>query len=189
MLQDFERVRAIFEIAVTQALDMPEIVWKAYIDFEAEEGDREKTRSLYERLLERTGHYKVYNSYAHMEASVLGGGEDEDGNEIEGEAGDLEKARDVYRRGYSDLRARGEKEDVSAVFCNEKNKLELISQRAALLAEWKKFEIEHGTAEDVAKVQEMMPQMRKKWRKAVDDGVGLEECELLLRRRPSWAPQ
>lgn len=27
-VEDFERVRAIFELAVTQNLDMPEIVWK-----------------------------------------------------------------------------------------------------------------------------------------------------------------
>lgn len=48
-----------------------------------------------------------------MEMSTLGGGEDEDGNEIEGEAGDAELARAVFERGYKDLRARDEKEDVS----------------------------------------------------------------------------
>lgn len=113
-VEDFERVRAIFELAVQQPLDMPEIVWKAYIDFEAGEGERERTRHLYERLLERTSHVKVYISYALMEVSTLGGGEDEDGNEIEGEAGDAELARAVFERGYKDLRTRGEKEDVSA---------------------------------------------------------------------------
>jgi crooked neck len=41
---------------------------------------------------------------------------------------------------------------------------------------WKKFEVQYGTAEDEAKVQEMMPTTRKKWRKA-EDGVNLEECE------------
>jgi crooked neck len=112
-VEDFERVRAIFELAVQQPLDMPEIVWKAYIDFEAGEGERERTRHLYERLLERTSHVKVYISYALMEVSTLGGGEDEDGNEIEGEAGDAELARAVFERGYKDLRTRGEKEDVS----------------------------------------------------------------------------
>jgi hypothetical protein len=88
---------------------------QAYIDFEAGEGERERTRSLYERLLERTAHVKVYISYALMEVSTLGGGEDEDGNEIEGEEGDPEVARAVFARGYKELRARGEKEDVSAV--------------------------------------------------------------------------
>jgi crooked neck len=73
-VEDFKRVRAIFELAVQQELDMPEIVWKvgfiqppiktsadnqAYIDFEAGEGERLRARELYERLLERTSHVKV----------------------------------------------------------------------------------------------------------------------------------
>ncbi|WWC65224.1 pre-mRNA-splicing factor CLF1 [Kwoniella dejecticola CBS 10117] len=157
-VEDFERVRAIFELAVQQSLDMPEIVWKAYIDFESGEGEREKTRSLYERLLERTSHVKVYISYALMEISVLGGGEDEDGNEIEGEAGDAELARAVFARGYKDLRTKAEKED-----------------RALLLEAWKSFEQEHGTPENLAKVEEMMPTTRKRWRKAEDGSDMLVE--------------
>ncbi|WWC92353.1 pre-mRNA-splicing factor CLF1 [Kwoniella dendrophila CBS 6074] len=157
-VEDFERVRAIFELAVQQSLDMPEIVWKAYIDFESGEGERERARSLYERLLERTSHVKVYISYALMEVSVLGGGEDEDGNEIEGEAGDPELARAVFARGYKDLRAKAEKED-----------------RALLLESWKSFEEQHGTPEELAKVEEMMPTTRKRWRKAEDGSDQLEE--------------
>jgi crooked neck len=39
-LDDLERARAIFELAVSQPiLDMPELLWKAYIDFEEEEGE------------------------------------------------------------------------------------------------------------------------------------------------------
>lgn len=68
---------------------------------------------MYERLLERTSHVKVYISYALMEISTLGGGEDEDGNEVQGEAGDEDMARSIFERGYKDLRTRGEKEDVS----------------------------------------------------------------------------
>jgi crooked neck len=92
---------------------MPEIVWKAFIDFESGEGERERARNLYERLLERTSHVKVWISFALMEISTLGGGEDEDGNEIEGEDGEPALAREVFERGYKSLRARGEKEDVS----------------------------------------------------------------------------
>lgn len=62
-LGDIERTRAIFELAVQQSLDMPELVWKAYIDFEAGEGEREKTRALYERLLQKTAHVKVSYPY------------------------------------------------------------------------------------------------------------------------------
>jgi crooked neck len=59
-LGDDDRARAIFELAVSQpALDMPELLWKAYIDFEFELGEFERTRKLYERLLQRTEHVKV----------------------------------------------------------------------------------------------------------------------------------
>ena len=37
-------------------------VLQAYIDFEIAEGERERTRALYERLLERTRHVKVCES-------------------------------------------------------------------------------------------------------------------------------
>lgn len=57
---DTERARAIYELAVAQPrLDMPELLWKAYIDFEISLGEAEKARQLYERLLERTHHVKV----------------------------------------------------------------------------------------------------------------------------------
>jgi crooked neck len=38
---------------------MPELLWKAYIDFEVGLNETEKARELYERLLERTLHVKV----------------------------------------------------------------------------------------------------------------------------------
>jgi crooked neck len=154
LLEDLVRVRALYELAVQQDLDMPELVWKAYIDFEIEEGERERARHLYERLLERTGHYKVFISYALMEASALGGGEDEDGNELDAVPGDDARARAVFERGYKDLRARGEKED-----------------RALLLEAWEKFEEEHGSDEDRAEVAKLKPQTRRRWRPR-GDGSG-----------------
>lgn len=59
-LGDVERARAIYELAVGQpVLDMPEVVWKAYIDFEVEQEQVANVRKLYRRLLERTHHVKV----------------------------------------------------------------------------------------------------------------------------------
>ena len=49
---------------------MPEVLWKAYIDFEVEQEEWERTRILYERLLEKTKHLKVWFSYAKFEISV-----------------------------------------------------------------------------------------------------------------------
>jgi crooked neck len=59
-LNEFDRARAVFELAIAQAvLDTPELLWKAYIDFEIAEGEYQRTRDLYERLLNRTKHVKV----------------------------------------------------------------------------------------------------------------------------------
>ena len=43
---------------------------QAYIEFELSEGEYERTRQLYERLLDRTKHLKVWISYAKFESSV-----------------------------------------------------------------------------------------------------------------------
>ena len=71
VLGDIERARAIYELAVSQpSLEMPEIVWKAYIDFEIKEQEFSKARDLYKRLLEHTQHVKVWVSWAKFELSV-----------------------------------------------------------------------------------------------------------------------
>ena len=60
LLGDVDRARAIYELAITQpALDMPEVLWKSYIDFEIEQEEHENARNLYRRLLQRTRHVKV----------------------------------------------------------------------------------------------------------------------------------
>ena len=82
-LGEEERARGVFELAVARPmLDMPEVLWKAYIDFEIENEAAERVRALYERLLEKTTHVKVWASFAQYEAST----------------GNVERARDVFRR-------------------------------------------------------------------------------------------
>jgi crooked neck len=93
-----ERCRAIFELAIAQpALDMPEMLWKGYIDFEIEEGESENARKLYERLLERTGHVKVWISYAQFEGTEIGNG--------------VETARSTFNKAYYQLKDDGLKEE------------------------------------------------------------------------------
>ena len=98
---------------------MPELLWKAYIDFETEEGEREKARGLYERLLKLSGHVKVWISYALFEATPLplpraerDDEEEEEEEEVPMVEGDVEKAREVLHRGYQDLKSRGLKSEV-----------------------------------------------------------------------------
>ncbi|TFY58476.1 hypothetical protein EVJ58_g6398 [Rhodofomes roseus] len=159
-LEDFARTRAIFELGVTQQpLAMPEVLWKAYIDFEIEEGNREGARALYERLVALSGHWKVWIAYAEFEAAPIPVArelreereEEEEEEETEMVPGDVERARQVFERGYADLRKQG-----------------LKDERAALLEVWKTFEEKNGTPEDVQKVQSKIPIVSARRVKASD---------------------
>jgi len=124
-LADYSRARGIFELGVSQSpLSMPELLWKAYIDFEVEEGERSHARALYERLTATSGHWKVWVAYAMFEAQPIQPPrdereEDEDGDDGDEEKepkmveGDLELARQVFQRGYKDLKGKGLKNEVS----------------------------------------------------------------------------
>ena len=114
-LQDFSRTRAIFELGVSQPqLAMPEVLWKAYIDLEIAEGERERARDLYERLIQLSGHVKVWIAYALFEGEPVPvpREEREEEEEAEEEAelkmvpGDSGKARTVFRRAYNDLKSK-----------------------------------------------------------------------------------
>lgn len=95
-LAEEERARGIFELAINQSvLDMPEVLWKAYIDFEIKLGAFERTRELYSRLLERTKHVKVWVSYAQFEAT----------------AKEPEKARAVFLKADEYFKSEGLKEE------------------------------------------------------------------------------
>ncbi|CAK7203950.1 NineTeen Complex (NTC) component [Sporothrix eucalyptigena] len=153
-LDDLDRARAIFDMGINQpVLDMPEVLWKAYIDFEEEEGEYERTRELYERLLERTDHPKVWISYAQFEINIPEEAED---NENEGEEQPVSeeakaRARKVFERAHDSFRDK-----------------ELKAERVALLNAWLAFEKTHGTEEDAAKIQKQMPRRTKKKRRLED---------------------
>lgn len=156
-LDDLERTRAIFELAVSQpVLDMPELLWKAYIDFEEEEEEYDRTRALYERLLEKTDHVKVWISYAHFEINVPdpdAPSQDEDSDEdLPISALAKSNARKIFDRAYKSMKEKDLKEE-----------------RVALLNAYLSFEKTHGEREDVEKVEKMMPRKVKKRRKLGDD--------------------
>src|SRR3954451_5342229 len=103
MLGDYDRCRAIFELAVEQPiLDMPELLWKAYIDFEFTEEEFENTRLLYQRLLEKTGHVKVWISFAQFELNA------DEGDRQSA----LERARKVFETAYKSMKEKELKEEV-----------------------------------------------------------------------------
>jgi len=131
LLGDVDRARAIYELAIEQpSLDMPEVLWKAYIDFEASQVENDNARRLYQRLLKRTQHVKVpvgwcvracerrdrplwqvWISYAKFEAAS-------------GEESSADMARRVYRLANKALRSSDVKEE-----------------RILLLEAWKEFEV------------------------------------------------
>ncbi|KAI1807360.1 cell cycle control protein [Daldinia bambusicola] len=154
-LDDLDRTRAIFELAINQPiLDMPELLWKAYIDFEEEEGEYNKTRDLYERLLEKTDHVKVWISYAHFEINIPEEDEEEGGEEEERPVSEEAKARarSVFERAHKRMKEK-----------------ELKEERVSLLNAWLSFERTHGSAEDIEKVQKQMPRRTKRRRRLEDD--------------------
>uniref|UniRef100_A0A8C0GMA7 Crooked neck pre-mRNA splicing factor 1 n=1 Tax=Chelonoidis abingdonii TaxID=106734 RepID=A0A8C0GMA7_CHEAB len=149
ILGDTDRARAIYELAIGQPrLDMPEVLWKSYIDFEIEQEEYEKTRNLYRRLLQRTQHVKVWISFAQFE---LSGGKEES----------LLRCRQVYEEANKTMRN-----------CEEKE------ERLMLLESWRNFEEEFGTDCNKERVEKLMPDKVKKRRKLkAEDGsdAGWEE--------------
>ncbi|KAL0579010.1 NineTeen Complex (NTC) component [Marasmius crinis-equi] len=187
-LQDFTRTRAIFELGVSQSpLSMPELLWKAYIDFEVEEGEREAARALYDRLISLSGHVKVWISYALFEAEPIPlpramREEDEEDEEAEQRmvAGDPAIARQVFERGYKDLKDKGLKSEVSFHDTAEGIYAKPALQRVALLEVWKTFEEENGTPDDVQKVQGMMPVVSKRRKVDQETGQTVEDWDLVF---------
>lgn len=153
LLGDIDRARSIFELAVNQPrLDMPELLWKAYIDFEVSLGETELARQIYERLLDRTGHVKVWISFAKFELSAEYDKSDETTVDM-----NIELARRVYERANDYLRTLAEKES-----------------RVVLLEAWRDFESQHGNEESFDKVIEKMPRRVKKRQKIISE-TGIEE--------------
>merc|ERR1719410_2724366 len=142
LLGDADIARAIYELAINQPrLDMPEILWKGYIDFETEQEETDRARELYRRLLERTHHVKVWLSLAQFERQ----------NEHEDR---IVQARHVYEEANKALRQSREKEE-----------------RLMLLEAWTDFESEDGDEKSQAQVAALMPRRVKKRRKIeTEDG-------------------
>ncbi|CAB1444959.1 unnamed protein product [Pleuronectes platessa] len=149
ILGDTDRARAIFELAIGQPrLDMPEVLWKSYIDFEIEQEEFGNTRHLYKRLLQRTQHVKVWISYAKFELSI-------DGPDR------LQRCRQIFEEANKGMRS-----------CEEKE------ERLMLLESWKDFEKDFGSDVTVERVRKLLPEKVKKRRKlTAEDGsdAGWEE--------------
>ncbi|KAK0551813.1 NineTeen Complex (NTC) component [Tilletia horrida] len=186
-LFDNERARGVYELGIRQSeLDMPELVWKSYIDSEFEDRNWDAVNALYERLLAKSAHVKVWISYANAQIGAAVAEEEfEDAPEDEDEEEEEERAqrpprelteeeqvyrarrrelaieatRKIFNRAYDDLKMKGLKEE-----------------RVVLLEAWKKFEREYATPEGLAGVEARMPRVVKRRRPiAGAGGEGMEE--------------
>lgn len=184
------RARAVFEVAISQpSLDMPEVLWKQYIDFEisvAREaaadgpdeddpvsggavGCLERVRELYERLLDRTKHVKVWISYATFEATEAKAVMDTERARLtapdsssssssaslsaEFGQGGIDDARSIFRKAYTTLKDAGLKE-----------------QRVTLLEAWRDLEKEQPRSQQsLEEVAKLMPKKVKKRRLVTSD--------------------
>ncbi|KAJ3341081.1 Crooked neck-like protein 1 [Gonapodya sp. JEL0774] len=156
MLGDTDRSRGIFEIAVQQpTLDMPEVLWKGFIDFEVGEEEWENARGLYERLLKRTEHVKVWISFANFEASAT---------DVEPYQR-LVNARAVFERAQNILKRRG---------------ADLKEERVVLMESWKDFERTYGDAESLSKIESRMPKVVKKRRRVEETGAWEEYMDYVF---------
>ncbi|CAL9023144.1 unnamed protein product [Prunus brigantina] len=166
-LCETERTRAVFELAIAQpALDMPELLWKAYIDFELSEGEFERARELYERLLDRTKHLKVWISYAKFEASAIVEAmcsEDQDQDYLREQTKQcVQRVRRIFEKAFNYFRT---------------SEPELKEERCLLLEEMLNVEASFGDLGDASLVQSKLLKKLKKRRAIVtEDGpAGYEE--------------
>jgi len=156
LLGDVDRARGIYELAVEQPrLDMPEILWKAYIDFECELEETDRARDLYRRLLGKTQHVKVWLSYAQFEFQV----EHED---------NVVQARHVFEQANKSLREAANA-NAAASAANEAATSAGKESRLLLLEAWQEFEDEQGDDATRDKVQKLLPKRIKKRRKIESD--------------------
>lgn len=153
LLGDVERARSIYELAVNQPrLDMPELLWKQYIDFEIEQEEYDHARSLYKRLLDKTCHVKVWLSLAQFELA----------SNDKAEISNLERTRKVYQEANTRLR--------EAAAENSDNVVQSKEFRLMLLEAWRDFEKEQeDNDENIKKVNNLMPKRIKKRRKIEQD--------------------
>ena len=144
LLGDVSRARGIYELAIEQPLlDMPEVLWKAYIDFEIAQEENENARQLYCRLLERTQHVKVWLAFANFEAGDTSG------------LVSAEKARSVYKNAEKSLRTHQAD----------------VEERVMVLEAWHAFEKKHGDDESQDALAKRLPQKVKKRRQVtLEDG-------------------
>lgn len=141
-LGEVERAREIFEIALSMPeMDVPESIWKAYIDMEIRCDEQNKAKKLYERLLKVSSHLNVWLSYVKLFAD----------NGL--------AARDVFQRAHRRLR-----ESILDAGKNATGRTDV----AELLDAWVQWEKQNGDEDGLAHVTKLLPNKITKKKPVVD---------------------
>ncbi|XP_057810197.1 uncharacterized protein LOC131024690 [Salvia miltiorrhiza] len=147
-LAETERTRALFALAYDNPVqDTQQPLWKTCSEFEISEAEYERSKVLYEMLMEQTKRLKLWISYAQFEAFAMIEGSE---SELADKRKRLERARDVFERGLSYFRS-----------CTP----QLKEERAMLLNEWFDMEYRFGEVGEVGLVRARLPQKLNKIRR------------------------
>lgn len=94
---ELERARQLCELAISQEhMDMPELLWKRYIDLNVANQDFPAAREIYEKLVHKSHHLRIYKTYAEFEAD---------------ECENVERAREIFKRGIAKFKDEQKNED------------------------------------------------------------------------------
>jgi len=144
-LQEANRVRSILDLATRQqTLDAPERVWKFYIDFEIEQEEHDKARSLYEKLLARTKNVHVWISFVQFECSI----------------DQPEAARTIFERAERYFKIEAAHDTAT-------------DERVILLNGWSDFESEFGDEKQQEFIKEKQP-LKVKRKRPLKNADGIE---------------
>ena len=176
MLGDTDRCRAIYTLGVKQeGLDMPEVLWKSFIDFEVQNEEWENARNLYKRLLKKTNHIKVWIALCQFEYQAL-----PKKKRYQRTAATFEQAaeemRIQYKQSKNDAAAIKAREDITEEEGLDADQMiqTALENRLTILDSWQNFEKEQKkTAADVEfKLKQHLPKRVKKRRKVAigEDG-------------------
>lgn len=140
------------------------------------EGEREKTRVLFERLLDRTKHVKVWLSFARFEATPLvPDAADEEGPSIsrpeESPSVLADRSREVYKKAYRSLREHQPDSKEEALMLLEQWRD--FESSLPLESDPKGFLTEAQRAANLEQVQKKMPK-RVKRKRPVKTADGME---------------
>ena len=153
LLNETERAKSILKLAIDYpTLNTPEVVWKMWIDYETELENFGEVRSIYETLLMRTNHPKVWISFSGFEKKH----------------GSVENVRKIFQDACAKFTEIAKSSKLDEEFDSETHG----EERKQIFDEWLKFEEEQGDELEIEKVKSRMPNKVKKRRQLFNtDGV------------------